>query len=177
MTTHILTRAAATALALLLGAGPDLARAIPQAQNAPDRQQQSAETPPPPASSQDSGTKPATTQGQPVQADPAELPDSPGMLQSQAPVTAPQTATGQEQQQQPSDRANDAQQPVGTAAAEIATSGVAASKPAGVAIAPAKQGRARSLLIKVGALVGAGVAVGAVMALSASTPSKPPGAH
>ncbi len=70
------------------------------------------------------------------------------------------------------------QEPVGTAAAEfIKTTGVAASKPAGSAIAPAKQRRARSILIKVGAIVGAGAAVGAVVALSAASPSRAPGSH
>jgi hypothetical protein len=48
--------------------------------------------------------------------------------------------------------------------------------PAGVAIAPAKQRQSRALLLKIGAIVGTGVAVGTVMALSNATPSKPPGA-
>jgi len=70
------------------------------------------------------------------------------------------------------------QRPVGTAAAEAPTvTGVAAAEPTGVAIAPAKQRRARSLVIKVGALIGAGAAVGTVVALTAGTSSKPPGAH
>jgi len=66
---------------------------------------------------------------------------------------------------------------VGTAAAEAASiRGAGASKPAGIAIAPGKQHQARSLLIKVGAILGAGAAVGTVMALSMASPSKPPGA-
>jgi hypothetical protein len=70
------------------------------------------------------------------------------------------------------------QKPVGTAAAETpVVSGMAASQPAGAAIAPAKQRRARTIVLRVGALVGAGVAVGTVVALTAATPSKPPGAH
>ena len=69
---------------------------------------------------------------------------------------------------------NDAQRPVGTAAApyEKAT-GVTASRPAGAAIAPAKQRRARSILIKVGVVVAAAVAVGTVVALSHGSPSRP----
>ena len=68
-------------------------------------------------------------------------------------------------------------EPVGTAAAQRApTAGGAASKPAGTAIAPAKQRQVRSLLIKLGAVAGAGVALGIVMALSKGTPSVPPGA-
>lgn len=70
------------------------------------------------------------------------------------------------------------QKPVGTAAAEsVPTSGVAASQPAGTAIAPGKQRRTRSIVIKVGALVGAGVALGTVAALTLGTSSKPPGAR
>ena len=70
------------------------------------------------------------------------------------------------------------QKPVGTAAAEAPkASGVAASQPAGVAIAPAKQHRVRTIVLKTGAILGACVAVGTVVGLTASTPSKPPGAH
>jgi hypothetical protein len=68
-------------------------------------------------------------------------------------------------------------EPVGAAAAEsVPTAGGAAAKPAGVAIAPAKQHQTRSLLIKVGAIAAAGAALGAIFALSHSTPSTPPGA-
>ena len=64
--------------------------------------------------------------------------------------------------------------PVGTAAAPYEkTTGVAASRPAGAVIAPAKQRRARSILIRVGIVVGAAVAVGTVMALSHGSPSRP----
>ena len=70
------------------------------------------------------------------------------------------------------------QQPLGTATAESPNvSGIAASQPAGVAIAPAKQRRVRTIVLKVGALVGAGVAVGTVIGLTRATSSKPPGAH
>ena len=67
---------------------------------------------------------------------------------------------------------------VGTAAAEsIPVTGVAASRPAGFAVAPARQQRVRLILIKVGALVGVGVAVGTTVALSQGSPSRPPGSH
>ena len=56
-------------------------------------------------------------------------------------------------------------------------SGITAAEPAGIAIAPAKQHRVRTLVIKVGAILGAGAAVGTVIALTQATPSKPPGAH
>ena len=76
--------------------------------------------------------------------------------------------SGSEQQQ------NNATKPVGTAAAPYEkTTGVAASRPAGAVIAPAKQRRARSILIRVGVIVGAAVAVGTVVALSRASPSRP----
>ena len=89
---------------------------------------------------------------------------------------SPQTSSSSTQPNQNS--APEAQKPVGTAAAEAPhTTGVAASQPAGVAIAPAKQHRVRTIVIRVGAIVGAGVAVGTVIALTEGTSSKPPGAH
>jgi len=64
--------------------------------------------------------------------------------------------------------------PVGTAVAPYEKGvGVAASRPAGAVIAPAKQRRTRSFVIKVGLLVGAAVAVGTVVALSSASPSRP----
>lgn len=82
----------------------------------------------------------------------------------------------------PSQERSNAQQqkdkaPLGAAAAEAGvTAGGAASRPAGSAIAPAKQGQKRSLLIKLGLIVAAGGALGAVYALSRGTGSTPPGA-
>ncbi|SRR6266498_1090647 len=98
------------------------------------------------------------------------LPDSPGNVQAQS-TAAPATASS-------SQRVSSTERPLGTAAAEIGNaSGTSASKPAGFAIAPAKQHQSRSLLIKLGAVVGVGIAVGTVMALSSSSPSRPPGSQ
>jgi hypothetical protein len=124
-----------------------------------------------------------------------ELPDSPGASSSgptdsfqskigtgQA-LAAPSTEIAQNQSSQTQAPASEAQQPapqkpVGTAAAEAPNaSGVAASQPAGIAMAPAKQRRVRTIVLRVGAIIGAGVAVGSVVALTAGTPSKPPGSH
>jgi len=120
----------------------------------------------------------------------SELPDSPGTTLSHSHDSAREqnlqlawsaipspSQSGQSQgtqsQAQPSP-----QKPVGTAVAEAPpTSGIAASQPAGVAIAPAKQRRVRTIVLRMGAIVGAGVAVGSVVALTAATSSKPPGAH
>jgi hypothetical protein len=64
--------------------------------------------------------------------------------------------------------------PVGTAAApEAKPTGVAASRPAGAVIAPSKQRRAHAILIRVGIIVGAGVAVGTVAGLSRGSSARP----
>ncbi len=74
----------------------------------------------------------------------------------------------QQQQQQP-------REPLGAATAgTVATEGGGASKPAGTAIAPAKQHQVRSFLIKFGAVAAAGIAIGTVYALSKGTSSVPP---
>lgn len=100
----------------------------------------------------------------------SQLPDSPVAQTSQPDQTLTAPSTQQSQ--------GTLQKPAGTAAAPAPTiTGVTASKPAGAAYAPAKQRRVRVLLIKVGAIVAAGAAVGAVVALSAGSPSRPPGAH
>jgi hypothetical protein len=64
--------------------------------------------------------------------------------------------------------------PLGTAVAPYEKGiGVAASRPAGAVIAPAKQRRTRSFVIKLGVLIGACAAVGTVVALSNTSPSQP----
>src|ERR1035441_7918980 len=69
---------------------------------------------------------------------------------------------------------NSTPNPVGTAAAPVMkTGGVAASRPAGAVIAPGKQRRARSILIRVGVIAGAAVAIGTVVGLSHASPSRP----
>jgi hypothetical protein len=106
---------------------------------------------------------------------------------SAQPITSYPDASGVDQQNQPAQTGSlpaaplpktQPTEPQGAATAEkVSTSGGAAAKPAGVAIAPAKQHRTRSLLIKVGALAAAGVAAGTVYALSRGTPSVPPGSN
>ena len=123
-----------------------------------------------------------------------ELPDSPGTtLAKSQPPAFPQSAAPQSQSSSvpPSPQEQDqtapppqtqaqpaAQKPVGTAAAEPThAGGIAASQPAGVAIAPAKQRRTRTIVIRTAAIIGAAVAVGVVVGLTEATGSKPPGAH
>ena len=106
---------------------------------------------------------------------PQQSPPPPAPAQSTAP---PQVPAAPSQQQGSNSQIQSPQKPVGTAAAEAPNaSGIAASQPAGVAIAPAKQRRVRTIVLRVGAIAGAGVAIGTVMALTQATPSKPPGAH
>jgi len=122
----------------------------------------------------------------------SELPDSPGAVREQQDPANQQNGSAATQTQPaaspqantPGNQLGDTQtnqklqRPVGTAAAEAPrVSGITAAEPAGIAIAPAKQHRVRTLVIKVGAILGAGAAVGTVIALTQATPSKPPGAH
>lgn len=97
-----------------------------------------------------------------------------GAKQSTSTQSAGQSETSNSAQSNASQQQNSTPQPVGTAAAPSGrTLGVAASRPAGAVIAPAKQRRARSFFIKVGVIVGACVAVGTVAALSRSSSSTP----
>jgi hypothetical protein len=97
--------------------------------------------------------------------------------QSQAPAaqTAPAAQSTQSSAAQTDAQPqSDTTKPVGTAVAPYEkTTGVAASRPAGAVIAPAKQRRVRAILIKVGIIVGAGVAIGTVAALSHGSSSQP----
>jgi len=102
------------------------------------------------------------------------LPNSPGSIRWQTVAESLQSSG----QQASTPQQSAPQEPVGTAVAAPANStGVVASRPAGAAIAPAKQRRARSIMIKVGAIVGASVAVGTVVALSSASPSRPSGSR
>lgn len=85
-----------------------------------------------------------------------------------------QTKPSRPVQQTPASKDQTSTHPVGTAAAPaIEAKGVAASRPAGAAIAPAKQRRVRTLAIRIGLLVGAAVAVGTITALSMGSSSRP----
>jgi cell division septation protein DedD len=124
------------------------------------------------------GSSPSVSEPQPAQQ------TTPGMVDPSAGPLAPVPSNPQELPSAPSstpvqqEPPPSLQQPVGAAGAEIGpTAGGAASKPAGNAIAPAKQHQTRSFLIKLGAVAAAGVAIGTVVALSRGTSSNPPGAH
>lgn len=122
---------------------------------------------PAPASSQQQ-----TASQQPVGAQDSGVPaPTPAAALPQAPAkqTGPGTSSASQAQQK-----SETTKPLGTAAApSTKTMGVTASQPAGAVIAPAKQRRTRAILIRVGLLVGAGIAIGTVMALSHASPSRP----
>jgi hypothetical protein len=104
------------------------------------------------------------------------LPDAPSAQQPAPPQESSPTVTQQPTPQDPAQTKQQQQsQPLGAAAAEqVRTAGGAASRPAGAALAPAKQQQSRSLLIKTGAILAAGIAVGTIYALSRGTSSVPP---
>jgi len=84
---------------------------------------------------------------------------------------APQSQSAQTPGQQP------APAPSGAAGAKAANAkGAPVAQPVGAAVAPVRQHGHRSLAIKLGLLAGAGIAVGAAVALSERSPSRPPGA-
>jgi hypothetical protein len=127
--------------------------------------------------------QPAPAQGQPAPAQtqpadqntlpPVELPENPG--RNTQPSTGPNTPVTQPTQNAQPAAPPQGTQPSGTAVAPpVQVTGGAASKPAGVAIAPPKQRQVRSLLLKLGLLAGAGIAVGTVVGLSAASPSHVP---
>jgi hypothetical protein len=122
--------------------------------------------------------QPSPDQEQPDQAAPDQQPqpDVQKPESDAAPATPPQDDLQAKPIPPATSPAND-QEPAGAAAAEKGrTQGGAASKPAGVAIAPAKQKRSWSFLIKLGAVAAGAAALGTVYALSRSTGSTPPGA-
>jgi hypothetical protein len=96
---------------------------------------------------------------------------------TQPPAQAmPDAPSSTQQDQQPANAKQKDKTPLGAAAAEAGlTAGGAASRPAGSAIAPAKQGQRRSFLIKLGLVAAGGAALGAVYLLSRGTSSLPPG--
>lgn len=101
-----------------------------------------------------------------------QLPNAPGATgaQPQTTMTSPGDQTSQEPQRK-------VEPPLGAAGAEAGRpTGGLASKPAGNAIAPAKQRQVRSMLIKVGMIAAGAAALGIVYGLSRSTSSTPPGA-
>ncbi len=160
-----ITRSLIAVLVLTLAGAPELIAQTAQTQQQ-DQQQQ-------PKSQQNPTVMPDPSKGplQPVPSD-QDIPNAPSASQP----AQPQTQTlAPAQQTAPQAAPQRPEEPLGAAAAEGAkVNGGLASKPAGNAIAPAKQRQVRSLLIKLGAIAAGGAALGIVYGLSRSTSSVPP---
>jgi hypothetical protein len=149
-----------------------------QTNQTPSTTQQAPATNPQPAPQGQSQPQQPSSSGTTVNPSQAPLqpvttyPDASGTQQGQQPTAPAQTNVPEG----PQPKTPQPNEPVGAATAEsVPTAGGAAAKPAGVAIAPAKQHQTRSLMLKVGAAVAAGAALGTIFALSHGTSSTPPG--
>lgn len=152
------SRLLAVCLAVLIASPLPLAAASPQ-QHAPAQQLPDAPSP------QAQPSAPAANVSSQSETALAQPPVLPGQSSSQA-----QQAPGT----QDLDQQNQAQKPVGTAAGPVTQpAGVAGARPAGAAIAPAKQRRVKAIFIRVSIIVAAAGATGAVIALSHASPSRP----
>jgi len=147
------------AAALVIGVGLSFAPAATSQQQAYPASQGSSSSQP---------TQPVQAQSGQLDAS-ATLPESPTPAQNRS-----QSGESEDAQSNPDAQQSGGARPLGTAAAPVEkVTGVPASRPAGAAIAPGKQHRVRSFLIKTGLIVGAGVAVGTVVALSRSSSGRP----
>jgi predicted lipid-binding transport protein (Tim44 family) len=108
----------------------------------------------------------------PLFANPPQQSNTAGQKQDESLPDAPQSQSTQTpSSQQP------ATVPSGVAGAKAPNvKGAPVAQPAGAAVAPVRQRGHRSLLIKLGLLAGAGVAVGSVVTLSERSPARVPGA-
>lgn len=143
----------------------------------PDSTVQQKDTP---ASNQQNGS----TRFDPAQAPLAPVPSARPSETSTVPPDAPSEVQRSQQEQstastpQPKPAQPERTNPLGTATAQQgATRGGVASRPAGEAIAPAKQRQVHSLLIKLGLVAAGAAAVGTVVGLTRGTSSVPPGAR
>lgn len=161
--------AAACVMVCLIAPFGEAATARPR--QTPQQTEAAPSVPAPGSSSNGENGKLATDPGRPAATSEESAP-----AQSPTGGRSPQTGAAQSgvTQSSPSQQQNSVAAPVGTAAAPYEkTLGVPASRPAGAVIAPAKQRRTRSILIRVGVILAAAGAVGAVVALSKASPSRP----
>jgi cytoskeletal protein RodZ len=160
-----LRRPIAICLAIVLAVPFADAAAMPQQ---PPQSQQAQDTSSAQAQPQNRSNDMSTPAASTTQPEASSVPQAPVPSQttnSGQSASSPQTTPEQQQ---------NTTQPIGTAAAPYERpTGAAVSRPAGAAIAPGKQKRRRTFLIKVGLVVGAAVAVGTVVALSKGSPSRP----
>ena len=151
-----------------------------QAAQTSSSQPQPSQVQPTSSQAQQTPARPSTTlipdpAQAPLQPVTSTLPDTPSASPQQQQPTPATTTAAEPQTEAPPLQAP--KQPLGAAAAEVAPpTGGAASKPAGTAIAPAKQRQVRSLLLKLSMMAAAGAALGTVYGLTRATSSVPPGA-
>jgi hypothetical protein len=149
---HLLQREIAISLIVLLAAPFGGSATVFAQQTAPSQQVE--------------GTS-SSQQQQPAQGSDIGNP-KPVISTSPAPISEPESGVPKTPQE------SGPPAPLGTAVAPYGKGiGIAASRPAGAVIAPAKQRRTRSFVIKLSVLIGACVAVGTVVALSNGSPSQP----
>jgi hypothetical protein len=161
-------RQIASILVLILAAPLAQAGVPPATQTLSSQQSQSSS--PSQDQSLDSNSQASNPGADTIKAEPT-YPDSPVPARSQA---TDRSGEAPSYQPNPEVQQTSDQKPVGTAAAPLeTTTGVTASRPAGAVIAPAKQRRARSILIRVGVVVGAAVAIGTVVGLSRASSARP----
>jgi len=184
-----MSRILGVSLALLLSGIPEpvwlLAQSAPAQPQAGPQQSAPQPTPDQPAQAQ-----PQTVEPQPDQIiDEQQRQQQEDKASQQMINSAPEKGTTQLPESPDALRARQAEhaqppaapenlEPSGTAAAQQGRLvGGTASRPAGAAIAPAKQKQVHSFLIKMGVIAGAGVALGTVYALSRASSPAPPGAR
>ncbi|HVZ18232.1 MAG TPA: hypothetical protein VG897_14005 [Terriglobales bacterium] len=171
-----LSRFMIAVVAFVLCGGPELLQA--QQPTQPPATQQDQDDTPVTSPATDQSSQPPVQQDQNVGTTQQNATPDPskGPLQPAETNTLPNApSSSQPAQQSPQ---QPAQAPAGGAAAQgVKTAGGAASRPAGTAIAPAKQHQARSLLIKISAIAAGAAALGTIYALSRGSSSVPPGVH
>ncbi len=159
----VVTKALALAVGFALCGAPELLHAWQQ----PAQQPQSEPAP------VINGTTVNPSQGPLAPVPAPETQPAPAQQNQPSSTPAPSTQLSQRPSQQPSTITTE---PLGTATAEsVPTNGGGASRPAGTAIAGAKQHQTRSLVLKLAAVAAAGIAIGTVAGLSKGTPCTAPG--
>jgi hypothetical protein len=155
-------------LVLILAAPTAKAATTPLREEATLRPGQSAPLSEARSAGADSGNgKPITGSAQ----NDATIPDAPEVAQSTTTGSSGSSGSSQPSQDQ---QQNGPAPAVGTAAAPaVKATGAAGSRVSGAAIAPAKQKRVHTFLIRVAVVAAACVAVGTIVALSHATPSQP----
>ncbi len=169
---------------LIASEAPMMACAPQSSQSEAGAQNSNSSVPeaPQPQAPQSSESQPAPQPQAPQSSESQPAPQPQATQCSDQQTAQPSAAQGSDQQTaQPSAAQGSDQQPAlppsGAAGAKASDAkGAPAAQPVGAAVAPARQHSHRSLLIKVGLVAGAAIAVGTVVALSAKSPTRPPGA-